>query len=438
MIEASSTINKVVKLNLCNGCGTCAAICPKKAIHMEIDEKKGVYIAQINEERCTECNLCFAVCPGHGIDYNELNLEIFGKVPENILIGNYLNCYSGYSTDYNIRYNSSSGGLVTQTLIFALEEGIIDGAIVTRMKKEKPLEPEPFIAKTKEEIIEAMGSKYCPVPLNIALEEALKTEGRFAIVGLPCHVDGLRKAEKINKRIKQKIVLRLGIFCNHSPNFYATSTLLKKLKIKEEDLDKFTYRGDGYPGTLKILSAKGKKNLVQSASWSFIGSHFFYPNRCLCCSNGICELADISFGDAWLPEMSGEKIGISVLISKTAFGDRLLHEMELKKYIKLENLDARKIIQSQTGMLYIKKKKTKAYKYLFGVAPENNNLLESDRIDFILNIFPCLTIWVFSKPIFRKILPIIPTKVIWLYSAPYSYLMLKKAKKDFKRKNWID
>jgi coenzyme F420 hydrogenase subunit beta len=47
---------------------------------------------------------------------------------------------------------------------FALEEGIIDGALVTRMKKDRPLEPEPFIARTREEIIEASKSKYCGVP----------------------------------------------------------------------------------------------------------------------------------------------------------------------------------------------------------------------------------------------------------------------------------
>ncbi len=436
MIEAPSTVNEVVKLNLCSGCGTCAALCPKQAISMKIDENKGVYAAQINEEKCTQCHICFTVCPGHGVDYKELNMEIFGKSPENILIGNYLNCYSGNATNYEIRYNSSSGGLVTQTLIFALEEGIIDGAIVTRMKKEKPLEPEPFIARTKEEIIEASGSKYCPVPLNIALEEAFKTEGKFAIVGLPCHIDGLRKAEQVNKKLKQKIVLRLGIFCNHSPNFYATKTLLRKLKIKENDVNKINYRGEGYPGKLNILSGKNKISLVQSTSWRLIGSHFFYPNRCLCCSNGICELADVSFGDAWLPEMSDEKIGISILISKTEFGDTLLRKMESKNIIRLNQMDARKVVQSQEGMLYIKKKKTKAYKYLFGAAPENNNLLESDGLDFMLSLFPCLTVRLFSRPVFRKILLWAPTKVIWLYSVPYFYFILKKAKSNFKRNKW--
>ena len=130
-------------------------------------------------------------------------------VSNNIHIGNYLKCYLGHSTDYDIRFNSSSGGLITQLLIFALEEGIITGALVTRMKKDKPLEPEPFIARTKKEILDAMGSKYCPVPANIALKEILKSkEGeKFAVVGLACHIHGIRKAEQIYASLKKKIIL---------------------------------------------------------------------------------------------------------------------------------------------------------------------------------------------------------------------------------------
>lgn len=207
-------VEKVYKEGMCTGCGTCAGICPTNAIEMVIDKKKGIYKPLIDIEKCTKCGLCYKVCPGHSVDFKELNEFVFGKQPENILLGNYINCYAGHSTDYGIRYNSASGGLVTQLLIFAIEEGIIDGALVTRMKKDNPLEPEPFIARTKEEIIEATGSKYCPVPANITLKEILNSKGgeKFAVVGLPCHILGIRNVEQINKKLKSKIVLHLGIF----------------------------------------------------------------------------------------------------------------------------------------------------------------------------------------------------------------------------------
>ena len=35
-----NTISQVVKDELCTGCGTCIALCPKEAIKLTIDEKK--------------------------------------------------------------------------------------------------------------------------------------------------------------------------------------------------------------------------------------------------------------------------------------------------------------------------------------------------------------------------------------------------------------
>src|SRR4030043_382689 len=114
--------------------------------------------------------------------------------------------------DEEIRRGSSSGGIVTQLLVYALEKGIIDGALVVRMKKDKPLEPEPFIARSREEIISASKSKYCPVAANVVLKAILSEKGRVAVVGLPCHINGIRKAESALPELKKKIVLHVGLF----------------------------------------------------------------------------------------------------------------------------------------------------------------------------------------------------------------------------------
>jgi coenzyme F420 hydrogenase subunit beta len=431
-----NTIASVVRDGLCTGCGTCIALCPKEAIELTLNEKKGIYIPKLNEEKCNNCGVCFKVCPGHEVDFNALNLEIFGKEPENILIGNYLNCYTGHATDYDIRYNSASGGLVTQLLIFALEEGIIDGALVTRMKKDKPLEPESFIARTPEEIIEARGSKYCPVPANVALREILEAEEwkRFAVVGMPCHIQGVRKAEQVNTKLKEKIILHVGIFCNHAPNFWGTKLLLQRLRVKEDEVIKLDYRGEGYPGSMKISQKSGELLLLPDY-WGFVGAYFFFPGRCLMCSDGICELADISLGDAWLPELSDDKIGKSILVSKSEIGEQLLQAMKLKNKIELTEVGVEKVIRSQAGMLYFKKKNLNAHIKLFKVVPkcDQNNLLEPDTIDCLLALFPYSNSYASSNSFLRKILCHIPSKLIWLYGVPYTLLSSKKAKKDFKK-----
>lgn len=433
----NNTISQVVKDGLCTGCGTCVALCPEEAIKLTIDEKKGIYVSELDKEKCNNCGICYNACPGHEVDFKQLNPEIFGKEPKDILIGNYLNCYIGHSTDYDIRYNSSSGGLVTQLLIFALEEGIIAGSLVTRMKKDKPLEPEPFIARTKDEIIEASKSKYCPVPANIVLKEILDSkEGeRFAVVGLPCHIHGIRKAEQINKKLKERIVLHLGVFCNHTPNFWGTKLLLHKLKVREDEIIKLDYRGEGYPGSMKISKKSGELLLLPDY-WGFIGTYFFYPTRCLMCSDEVCELADISFGDAWLPELSDDKIGTSIIVSKNEIGEKILQLMKLKNKIELTEVGVKKVIQSQVEMLYFKKKNLNARSKLFKVVPNyniQNNLLEPDTIDRLLALFPYLNSYVSSNSFLRKILCHIPTKLLWLYSVPYTLAYSKKVQNGFKK-----
>ena len=149
------------------------------------------------------------------------------------------------------------------------------------MNKDKPLEPEPFIAKTKEEIIEAAQSKYCPVPANVAVKQIIDSNPneKFAVVGLPCHINGIRKAQQINKKLKNNIVFCLGILCNHTPNFLATHLFLQRYNVKKEDIIKIDYRGNGWPGFHAYRNHKIYFENPTKKNWWFIGSHFFYPKK---------------------------------------------------------------------------------------------------------------------------------------------------------------
>ena len=388
----NKTIAQVVKDGLCTGCGTCIALCPEEAIKLTIDEKKGIYVPELNEEKCNNCGICYKVCPGHEVDFKQLNLEIFGKEPEDIIIGNYLNCYVGHSTDYEIRYNSASGGFITQLLIFALEEGIIDGALVTRMKKDKPLEPEPFIARTREEIIEASKSKYCPVPANIALKEILNSkEGeKFAVVGVPCHIQGIRKAEMVNKKLKQKIVLHLGLWCSTTCNFLGTEFVLKRLGVSKEEVRELDYRGEGWPGGLSVQLKNGEKKFISLGGYWDVNFSSFRPSRCRLCSDAISEFADISFGDyrgrdAYLKE----KIGNSGIISRTSAGEDVLQRMLSKQKVEIWRVSSSDVATSQ-GYFH-SKKNVKAVFYLFRLLGKkipiyNQELLKPSLITYLLEI----------------------------------------------------
>lgn len=418
----NNTIEFVTDKNSCTGCGTCFSLCPNNAIKMKIDEKKGVYLPKIDEKKCNSCGICCKVCPGYELNFDSLNFEIFRQKPENMNIGYFLNCYIGFSRNESIRLNSSSGGLITQILIFALEKGIINGALVTKMNKENPLEPEPFIAKTKEEIIKAAQSKYCPVPANVALKQIIdsNTNEKFAVVGLPCHINGVRKAQQINKKLKNNIVFCLGILCNHTPNFLATDLFLQRYNIQKEDIIEINYRGNGWPGHMSIKTTKYILEIPQGKCWWFLGSHFFYSKSCLTCSDGFCELSDASFGDAWLPEVLNDKKGTSIIVTRTKKMTQLLHEMDNE--LELKKIDSNKITKSQAEMLYFKKKCLKARVKLITSSPKSEEVLDSNFIDYILSIYVCFTVLISSSPIIKKILTKVPLRVIWLYKLPYNII----------------
>ena len=394
--------------DLCTGCGTCAALCPQNIIKMDISQKKGVY-EPIIEGECNECMTCIKVCPGIGVDFKELNKIIFGRQPKDLLLGNYKNCYIGHSSNEKLRYNSSSGGMITQILLYLLEEGLIDGALVTRMNPKKPLEPEPFIARTRKEIIEARGSKYCPVPANTALREIIETPGRYAIVGLPCHIHGMRKAEKINKKLRKRIKYHLGIVCNHTPTFKATEFLLKKLNVKKEKVESISYRGGGWPGKLKIKTKTGTI-LLLTDYWESGFGQLFVPKRCAFCVDHMAELSDMSFADPWLSEFANEKKGKTLIIIRK--NSTVLKEMHSKEICKIEPIEPEKIVLSQLYNLYVKKKLHRNNSLYTACFPER------DFLDRIIALF---------EPSKLKIPRMIKRK----YAILYHIIASLKARKDF-------
>lgn len=425
------TILFTIKNNLCTGCGICVVFCPNEAIELTINKYKGIYEPKLDKNRCNYCFICSKVCPGHEIDYKKLSYEIFRKKPKN-LVGNYLNCYTGHSTNLDIRYNSSSGGLITQLLIFALEKGLIDGALVTRMKKDNPLEPEPFIAKTKDEIIDSSKSKYCPVPLNIALKKMLNSNKnhKIAVVGLPCHINGIRKAEKVSIKLKKMIKLHIGIFCNHCPTFHATSYYLKKHKIKKADVIHLDYRGKGWPGYMKVEMKNGKSySFPYEKYWHFIGSDFFIANRCTKCPDATCELSDMAFGDAWLPEFSLDKMGKSLIISRNESADNLLKLLESQDKLKIEKININQVIESQEKLIYFKKRILNARFKLLRKPIIYNNLEKPDFIDYFLAFHSSLTYFLFTTKSFRLYSINMPQKLINSLTFIYYVLLIKQLKK---------
>ena len=326
---------------------------------MTTDEPQGCFVPQVRREDCRPCGLCYGACPGHGVDFDGLSEKLFGDISHDLALGRYLACYLGHAANVHIRYNSTSGGIVTALLTMALEHHLIDGALVTRMRRDNPLAPESFVARTKQEILSAAGSKYCPAAAGTALREILNTEGRYAVVGLPCHIQGIRKAEQLIPGLTQRIRYRISIACSFNYSFHGTRRFIEGLGIPPQEVQELQYRGRGWPGSMLLRLKDGSATVIPLAEYyRTLGPFSLW--RCLLCSDMLGELSDLSCGDAWLPELlRTDKAGSSFVISRTPEADELLETAAAREAVELSELAVESLVASQ-GQALFKKRKLKA------------------------------------------------------------------------------
>lgn len=385
---------------------------------------QGIFLPILKENKsCINCKICLKVCPGYSLDLVKLNQEVFGSVPQNILLGNYVDCYIAYSTNTSLRYNSSSGGVVSALLIFALEKKFIDGAIVTSMSETNPLVPKTVIARTREEVLSASGSKYCPVPVNVALKDIPnRSSEKIALVGLPCHIQGIRKAEETLNYLKKAIVLHIGLFCGHTVSFNGTEFLLERMGVNQKVVSRLDYRKNGWwnDGLTVRLKDGSKRFFPLSVYWGSFFSRFFIPLHCLLCSDQTNELADISVGDAWLPALKGSSQGFSIVLVRTEIGERFLETAVHEGVIKTIKVGSQEVIKSQ-GSLLFKKRSLKARRFIFKslgyeVPKVQTELLDPRIIDYLGAVLSYINFRVSKKALFLKILRYIPLPLLKVYS----------------------
>jgi coenzyme F420 hydrogenase subunit beta len=411
-------ISQVVKKNLCTNCGTCLSVCPHKAISYKTTGNN----FQINVNgHCKKCGLCCQVCPGLGVDFKKIDQNIFGNdksVKYDPNLGYFKKCYLAFSKNKLLRFKCSSGGAVTTTLLYLLKNKIIDGALITTMDPKHPLITKPFIAYTAKDIITARGSKYSPVLLNQCLRKIINSpKNKFAVVGLPCHIHGLRKYQQLNPILKQKIFITLGLMCGQGVNLSGTKYILKQLKTKECEVKTLFFRGNGWPGNMGTITKKNQiRKIPFMDTFKIFTLGFFTPPRCFLCTDLTNELADISFSDAWLlNHIKNDKNGTNFIISRTRLGQTILSKLKNDLFLSLT--DQRIFINSNKIRLMFKKHSIKIISKLsktfkidipqYNFDPKKNKDQKNSPCSFLI-IFPYLNSTLSNKfPGFFLSIPII-------------------------------
>ena len=340
--------------SMCTGCGICSAVCPHDAINIKIDERKGVYQSHVDPDTCTNCTICLTSCPP---------LTWSNKPVTNTyhhLVGDYVATYATHSNDEAVRFNAASGGFITSLLVYLLENKYISGAVVVKRDDHNPLISRPFVATTVEEIKEAKGSKYSPVKFDMILKEIMEKDyENLAIVGLPCHIEGIAKACKKSKKIKNKIKYKISIVCGQAPSFLGYEYIAKKFGIQTSEITGLKNRGNGWPGYMQINTEQTEIKVPYGSKYSMgmvLSSPLFTPLACQMCADPVGFDADISVSDAWLDKYIGDKKGMNLILIKSHEIDTIVKQMNAEKTLTLFDETINDFIKANSSVIYNKGK----------------------------------------------------------------------------------
>lgn len=350
-------ISKILKNNICAGCGLCQSIYGKDKITLEINNE-GFYRPVVKKELdIAENKLLSKVCPALIVKKS--------KTPtpkKDIIWGEMFSCFVGSSSDNEIRKEASSGGGISALLCYLVTNRKVDAIIHIGASKEFPYINEIKISTTREEIVENANSRYSPsAPLQHILENIKQYES-YAFVGKPCDVAALRQYSEHNSEIRSKIKYYISFFCAGVPSLKATTDIITAMDLNIKDIAGVSYRKDGWPGFFKITD---KSNRIYKLAYSLTWMKLLGPRvqfRCKICADGIGHLADVVCADAWEDfDKSGfptfkNAPGKSLVISRTETGEKLVQEAlqqkELTYYNDISNY--RDIDKMQPGQFFKK------------------------------------------------------------------------------------
>ncbi len=211
-----------------------------------------------------------------------------------------------------------------------------------------------FITNNKSEILNAQGSKYCPVDISEAIKEVKKTEGKIAYVGTPCQIAGIRSIQEIDQEFDRKICITVSNFCGGFKNFNNIKKIAHRHSIDYNSMSFFRFRGGGQPGSMIMKDSRGNEF---ESSYKLYGGFSGYSKilRCHLCVDATGELADISFGDAWLDRYLDQKEAWSVILTRSAEMTSLIKDMVKAGRINTEKLSHTDVCLSQKSNITSKK-----------------------------------------------------------------------------------
>ncbi len=356
-------MNDVVAAGTCCECGSCVLVCPHNVIEYIDNKPKQTAKSSATFDYCgisegVGCDVCASICPRLWPREPHLRDVTFDndRGYEGIF-GVYRHIFVARTREDHILARAQDGGIVTALLTWAMENGKIDGAIVSAVgETDDPCFPSPKVATTVEEIGAGAGSWYTYCPNNLALEE-VKTKDlkQVAFVGVPCQITPLRKMTYVDPSIllaakkKPQIVSRqrgflrgyadrvsfnVGLFCTEvfRPELM-TERIEQRMGIPLTEVTKFNVKGE-----VLIYKKDGGVETIPLEE----AMHEYQRPECRHCGDFSAELADIACGGVGTDRAT-------IVVIRTRRGEEIWREFQASGAVETwpiqENKKAWNILQ---------------------------------------------------------------------------------------------
>jgi coenzyme F420 hydrogenase subunit beta len=326
----------IIDTGLCSRCGTCAAFCERVEMKEHGPELVRECIMELDAIKCGDMGTCYDNCPILSFSQAELDEKVFGEARKDKVLGNYKKIVAVKSKTPEILEKSQDGGAVTALLLCALEEKLVEGAIVA--SKNEDWNPEANIAYDKEALLASSGTKYSSTPGVTTFGRSMNRHRKLALVGTGCQIAGARKAEHgtlkvlIDKKEESENpfnILTIGLFCYE--NFVYSKF---KAKVEEEFGIKLgdIVKNDIIKGKVIIHTKDGKEHVKPVKVFNDI-----VEDCCKLCEDFTASFADLSVGSV------GSGDGWSTVIVRSDKGLELLEKAAAKGYVEVKE-DAKPVI----------------------------------------------------------------------------------------------
>lgn len=167
----------VIEHDFCTLCGACEAACPIHAIKVT-DKPNRLYDCS---EHLDTCPICYDICP----HTNELLYETLRFVADaphrREALGYYRKILLAQAVNPTIREATKSGGVVNALLNFAINQKIIDSAIISKVSPSLAVKVKPTISLVPDDALSAVDSKIMPCAVAEAFGRAVFEHGKVHI-----------------------------------------------------------------------------------------------------------------------------------------------------------------------------------------------------------------------------------------------------------------